>query len=316
MRTEDITLGIAACLHIGKLSAGEEIVILVGGRHGDGPRLTTRSIHQINRAIGGIAGARNVLGPGGQGNVGGEGITRQNGRASGPRAAFHADSGIGRHLGVLEVGLNHPWARAIGIDQVVDVAVVLINRGGECGITRLSRIAHAHETHGVGGVNGVGQVAGKPVEAIGVETVTPCERGAQWPRAVVDLHPAIDGVFLVPQQAALDVHILESEGVFRADQGGEFADQHREVFGGSDLQIGLWQGTILVGGGGSRGKERRAQGRHIVGTGLEEELDQPVCLLDEDLAIADIGVGEPITGDSVVLPDAHAAHHAGNVQFS
>ena len=34
------------------------------------------------------------------------------------------------------------------------------------------------------------------------------------------------------------------------------------------------------------------QCRHVVGTGLEKELDQAVCLLDEDLAIADIGAGE------------------------
>ena len=41
-----------------------------------------------------------------------------------------------------------------------------------------------------------------------------------YTHAVVDLDPAIDGVFLIPQQAALNVHVLEGEGIFRADQGG------------------------------------------------------------------------------------------------
>src|SRR5437667_6508541 len=44
-------------------------------------------------------------------------------------------------------------------------------------------------------------------------------------RATTDATVAsIDGVFLVPQQSALDVHVFEAEGVLSADQCGQGAD--------------------------------------------------------------------------------------------
>jgi hypothetical protein len=54
--------------------------------------------------------------------------------------------------------------------------------------------------------------------AVRVKVVVPAERSREFTDRLIHLDAAIDGILLIPQQAALDVYVLERESVLTAHQ--------------------------------------------------------------------------------------------------
>src|ERR1035437_6377462 len=104
-----------------------------------------------------------------------------------------------------------PWALGIRIDHRVHVAVVLHRRScrlKDC----LPSVPQPVVRQGMRSFY-KGQRAREPRVAVGIVTVVPAERGGQvLTHGLIHLNATIDGVFLVPNDAALDVEILVRKG--------------------------------------------------------------------------------------------------------
>src|ERR1019366_7637030 len=125
--------------------------------------------------------------------------------APGLSALGDADRGIGGNYVELNVGLNDPAIFRVGVDQVIDLAVVL-NRRSQVRPVRLPQVSSANERQAVRSL-GISQRAAQSGIAVGIVAVVPAKRGREvLSYRLVDLHAAGDGVFLVPQQATFDVH--------------------------------------------------------------------------------------------------------------
>jgi hypothetical protein len=109
-------------------------------------------------------------------------------------------------------------------------------------------------------VEGVGGGAGKPGEPVRVKAVIPRKREGERIHRVVQLSAAADRWLLVPQEAALDVHVLECEGIFSADQRRQFASLDRKRIGRLEFQIRYRQGGEEIAGRLLRVEIRRADG--------------------------------------------------------
>ena len=96
---------------------------------------------------------------------------------------------------------------------------------------------------------------------------------------------AIDGVFLIPHQSTLDVHVFERKGVFGADQCGQGTDLKRGVLPRLQLNKALWHRSIEVGQRFVGGEERRRQGRNSVSARLHVKLKPAIGLLNEYLPV-------------------------------
>src|SRR5262245_26650393 len=102
---------------------------------------------------------------------------------------------------------------------------------------------------------------------------------------MIHLDSTVNGVLLVPQQAALDVHVLESECVLGAHQRRQRANQDGKVLRRRQLQVADRQRTIEIGYRFARSEERRSQGRNIVSARLEVELPPAGSLLNKNLSV-------------------------------
>src|SRR5207253_1894000 len=118
-------------------------------------------------------------------------------------------------------------SRIIGVDDVEDAAVVLEKRrlrddgqsGGDGVLVGVVEVAAADHGQRIFLVDGPRGRAGQPIVAVGIKAVVQRGREGERTQRVVGLYAAADDRLLVPQQTALDVHVLKSEGVFGADQG-------------------------------------------------------------------------------------------------
>ena len=157
---------------------------------------------------------------------------------------------------------------------------------------------------------GIGQGPGQPGIAVGIEAVVPTQRGGDFAHGLIHLDSAIDGVFLVPQQAASDVHVFEGEGVLGADQCGQLTDQDRGVLPRLQLQIGDRQRAIEVGHRLIGGEERNPEIRNIVGARLQVELKPAVGLLNEYLPVAQGRLRVVIARHVIPRPHAQTVENA------
>ena len=146
----------------------------------------------------------------------------------------------------LHVGCNGQRRFVERIDDVVDRAIVLGERRRVADRAGAREIAAGGENQRVGRVDRPGGGSGNPVVAVGVVAVVERDAQRDGTDGVVGLHAAAHGGFLVPEQAALDVEVLEIEGVFGADQGRQLAGFDREAVGGLEFDECLWNGAEEV----------------------------------------------------------------------
>ena len=160
------------------------------------------------------------------------------------------------------------------------------------------------------GAAGISQGAAQPRVAVGIEAVVPTHRGGEFAHGLVHLDSPIDGVFLVPQEAAVDVHVLEREGVLGAHQRGQRANQNGGVLPRLQLQKGDRNRAVEVAHGFVGSEERRTESRKIVSARLHVELKPAVGLLNEYLPVTESRLLGVITRHVVPLPHAKAAENA------
>src|SRR5580704_16887812 len=230
--------GGAVRLHIRQLLANKPDAFLIGRGESHRPSGTARAIKQVRRAVLYRAARTDVFGPTGNTDIVVDRVARQDRAAIGRGVMAEAERRALSYIGVLEIGRDRPRRVAVGVDQIDDVAVVLRERGGEGRFEGGAEIAAAGYGQSVDLVDLPGGRTGNPVIVLRIEAVIQRHREGDRPKRVVSLDAAADCRLLVPQQPALDVHVLKGEGVFGADQGGQFADLERELVGRRELAVG------------------------------------------------------------------------------
>src|SRR5438067_3179487 len=146
-------------------------------------------------------------------------------------------------------------------------------------------VAAGNYRHGICTIYRIGRGTPQPGVSVRIKAIVPRKRKGQRTSGVVHLGTTVDGVFLVPQEATLDVHVLEREGVFGADQGRQLAGRNRKNIGGREFDKGLRQWSVEVTGRLRRVDIRSPEGRQCVGAGLNEILKETHRLLKEKLAV-------------------------------
>src|SRR5579862_5504237 len=151
---------------------------------------------------------------------------------------------------------------------------------------------------------GIGQRATHPSIPVGVEPVVPAYRGRELAHSLVNLNAAVDGVLLVPQQTAIDVHVFERECVLRSNQRWERSNLDVSVLAGLQLHEGNGNGAKEIRYRFIGLEKRGAQGWNVIGARLKVELEPSICFLDEDLPVAQAGLLSVVTRNVIIL------HHA------
>src|SRR5215471_19870536 len=77
---------------------------------------------------------------------------------------------------------------------------------------------------------GVRQRATQSGVAIGIEGIVVTKGEGEFAERLIELHAVRDGVLLVPQQATLDVHVLEAESGLGSHQRGQDTEDDVRVF--------------------------------------------------------------------------------------
>ena len=116
-------------MDIRNVSAKEETSILECWRHSDGRARAAGTEHQIDGLIGGTSGTRYIFPAPRERKAVFKGPAYQDCTARGRCPFRNADPRIVRHIRVLEVGLDDPTFFVIGINDVVNAAIVLQRRG-------------------------------------------------------------------------------------------------------------------------------------------------------------------------------------------
>src|SRR5947207_8361222 len=135
-------------------------------------------------------------------------------------------------------------------------------------------VATGNYRQGIGTIYRIGRRTPQPGVSVRIKTIVPRKRKGQRTSGVIHLGTTVDGVFLVPQEATLDVHVLEREGVFGADQGRQLAGRNRKSIGGREFDKGLRQWSVEVTSRPRRVDIRSAKGRQCVGAGLHKVLKE------------------------------------------
>src|SRR5437868_6246299 len=174
-------------------------------------------------------------------------------------------------------------------------------------------VATGNYRHGISTIYRIGRRTPQPGVSVRIKAVVPRKRKGQRTSSVIHLGTTVDGVFLVPQEATLDVHVLEREGVFGADQGRQLAGRNRKSIRGCKFAKGLRQRSVEVTGRPRRVDVRSAQGRECVGAGLNKILEQTFCLLKEKLTVAQTGERMLISREGVVLPEPESADRTRHI---
>src|SRR5579883_650161 len=228
---------------------------------------------------------------------------------------LNPDTRMGRHICVLKVRLNHPISFSVGVDEIVDLLIVEIERRCRSVSGIRSSIAASGKTQAVGGIESPGKGTGKPTVAIGIKTIIPTEGGAEFAVAPVHLQTAIDGIFLVPQQPALDVHVLEGEGIFRANQGGQCTGFYIEISLG-ELQVPLRERAVQVLHGVCAGKLGGPERWQTISSALKIELPPACRLLYKYLGVGNVKVRRCISSNVVRLRGSVPAQDASDGQLA
>src|SRR5712672_4566170 len=125
-------------------------------------------------------------------------------------------------------------------------------------------VAAGNEREGVLFVECVGYRAPEPSEPVRVKSVVPRKREGKGVGRIVQLHATVYGVFLIPQKATFDVHILERKSVFSANQSRQLAGLNRELIGRRQLDERLRQRAVEITGFLGRVDIRSAEGRQCI----------------------------------------------------
>src|ERR1035441_5611205 len=116
-------------MNIGKVSANEEASMLISRCDRDRRARATRTEHQIDSLIGDAARAGDVLKTERKREAVLERTTHQYRTAVGRCALDDADLQVRRHIGILPVRLDNPGSLGVGVNDIVNAAVVLHRRG-------------------------------------------------------------------------------------------------------------------------------------------------------------------------------------------
>ena len=234
-------------MHPREIAANVHASLLVGWRRGESGACAARSKAQhIDRSVGCIPRTREVFKARRKREAVLKGVADVE-RAAGCGCALgDAYRRVGRQLAVLEVRRNDPRALGVRVDHRVHVAVVLHRRSRRLK-DGLSEVPHPVVHQDMWPLR-KGHRAREPRVAVGIVTVVPTERGAQvLTQGLIHLEAAIDGVFLVPDDAALDVEVLIRKGGLGAHQRGKRADKELGGLSYRQLQVGDRNRPIEIG---------------------------------------------------------------------
>jgi len=138
--------------------------------------------------------------------------------------------------------------------------------------------------------------------AVGIISVVPTEGGAQvFADRLVDLDTAINGIFLIPNDSALDVEILVGKRGLGAHQRGKRTDYELRRSPCLQLNEGDRNRPIKIAHGILGANKRRGQRRHGINAGLDEVLKFSVRFLNEDLTVAQSSLGAGVSRHGIVL---------------
>lgn len=124
----------------------------------------------------------------------------------------------------------------------------------------------------------------------------------------IELDATVDGILLIPQKAALDVHILKAECILGSDQCWQRAYLYVEI-AFNELQITLRKGPVDVFHRVCGREEGYSDSWQVVGTALQIKLPPSGGLLDKDLSIANIPVRRRVACNVISLCQTHAAQN-------
>src|ERR1017187_524463 len=266
---KDTSRRVVRCAHPREIAANVHASLLVGWRCGEsGACAASPKAQQIDRSVGSAPGPREVFHARRKREAALEGVADVERAASCGCTRGHAYLRVGRQLAVLEVRRNDPWALGIRIDHRVHVAVVR-HRCGRRLIGGLSEVPHPVVHQAMRPLR-KGRRAREPRVAVGIVTVVPTDRGGQvLTHGLIHLDAAIDGVFLVPNDAALDVEVLVRKGGLGAHQRRQRADKELGGLSHRKLQIGDRNWPIEIVHGIFRAEKRHAERRHGIGARLD-----------------------------------------------
>lgn len=230
----------------GELRASEKALFLIGGRDRERTRPASGSIQKIDRAILGVATAGDVRNPDGKEQVFGQMVAGKQRLTLGGCGARNTDFQVGRHTRVLEIRLNDPLAQGVRIDQVVNLAVVLKERRYHAGIPGPAKVSTRNNLKAVRRIDGVCGRASQPVKTIRVKAIVPRQGTAESTLTVIELHSTADIVFLVPNETAFNIHILESERTFSAQRSGQLTKLKRKISFRGELYIDDGDGPKII----------------------------------------------------------------------
>src|SRR2546425_1250395 len=162
----------------------------------------------------------------------------------------------------------------------------------------MPRVAAADEGQGVGAVDGPGHRAPDPAQLVGVKSVIPGHRERDRPQSVIPLDAAIDGIFLVPEESALDVHVLERKRVLRTDERRQLAAHDRKIFCWRDLEKALRKRSEEIVRRRPGVNIPHPEGRQRVRAGLREKLHDAIRWRTDGDRTGDNAHSEPVTPTS------------------
>src|SRR6266446_5439018 len=163
-------------------------------------------------------------------------------------------------------------------------------------------IAAGNDGEGVLFVECVGYRAPEPSEPVRVKSVIPRKREGERVGGIVQLNATVYGVFLVPQEAALNIHILKRKSVLCANQGRQLAGLDRESIGWRQLYKSLRQCAIKVAGSLRSVDIGRAEGRQRIRADLDKILEEAIRFLKEKLPVAQTRERALVPRKWIVLP--------------
>src|SRR4051812_47398647 len=190
----------------GKIAPNEKASVLEGGRQRARPAAAARTEDQIDRLIRNAPGALDIFSPPRKREAAFESVADQDRPSVGRRTVHYTDRWVGGHIGVLVVRLDDPRSFRVRVDHVVDGAVIF-DRSGRVLKLCLTIISAGNEGYGMRTIR-ISKGTGQPCIAVGIKAVRPTQRRAEFTHGLIHLDAAADGRLLIPQQAALDVHVL------------------------------------------------------------------------------------------------------------
>ena len=142
-------------------------------------------------------------------------------------------------MSILQIGIEQPFARGVGVDQVEHLAVRQRRRRRQRVLADRRQLALADHRQRIRIFECVGQQSRNAVVAAREIAIGERHGRRQRSRREIDLHAAVDGILLIPQQPALDIQIFERISIFSALQRWQRTDCDAEVRAGHDLDEAL-----------------------------------------------------------------------------